>query len=152
MQKQNRKRLRWDRIALVGGVALVAAYGVAAVVPEGENYNGTDSEGRMAAVLAPGSDDDAGTAVLQAQESIAENSRPAPLQEVTPPPVVEEASVGPAPSGPLPRKGIAPCSCSKYTMKLARNPYTQHQKRARSLPGSFFVNNESALQAGISRR
>ena len=36
-------------------------------------------------------------------------------------------------------------------MKLARNPYTAHQKRARTLPGSFFVKNEGELQAGFGR-
>ena len=64
---------------------------------------------------------------------------------------IESALLGPLPSGPLPRKGIAPCSCSKYTMKLARNPYTQHQKRARSFPVAFFVKNDAELQAGFGR-
>ena len=149
MQKQKQKRLRWDRVALVGGVALVAAYGLAAVVPGSENYNVTDSEGRVSAVLTPAVDEDNEVEVLSVPEP--EKLEPAPAKEIPARSGVERASVGPAPSGPLPRKGIAPCSCSKYTMKLARNPYTQHQKRARSLPGSFFVKNETELQAGFSR-
>jgi len=57
-----------------------------------------------------------------------------------------------ATTGPLPRKGVLPCTCSKSTMrKLARNPYTQHQKRARTLPGSFFVKTEAELIAGARR-
>ena len=149
MQNHKQKRLRWDRIAMVGGVALVAAYGLAAVVPDGQNYSGTDSEGRMAAVLAPEVDaDNAATAAVVPEP---EKLNPVRIQEVPARSTPVEVSVGPAPSGPLPRKGIAPCSCSKYTMKLARNPYTQHQKRARSLPGSFFVKNETELQAGFSR-
>jgi len=36
-------------------------------------------------------------------------------------------------------------------MRLARNPYTQHQQRARTLPGSFFVKNKTALTAGAER-
>ena len=149
MQKHKQKRLRWDRIAMVGGVALVAAYGLAAVVPDNQNYSGTDSEGRVAAVLAPEAEADnvETTPVVPEPEVL----HPVSIQEVPARSAPAQVSVGPAPSGPMPRKGIAPCSCSKYTMKLARNPYTQHQKRARSLPGSFFVKNESELQAGFSR-
>jgi hypothetical protein len=36
-------------------------------------------------------------------------------------------------------------------MKLARNPYTQHQKRARTLPGSFYIKSKASLAAGAER-
>ena len=152
MQKMKRKRLRWDRVVMVGGLVLAVTLGIAAVVPEGEAFDGAASEGRMSAVLAseePG---------LPTPPPVVETEDlPAPAAEV---PVVSSIpevaapvapSVGPVPSGPLPRKGIAPCSCSKHTMKLARNPYTRHQQRARTLPGSFFVKNEAELQAGFKR-
>ena len=151
MQKQKQKRLRWDRIAMVGGVALVAAYGLAAVVPDGQDFDGSDSEGRVATVLSPEVEAGRSATVPAEPETETEKVAPTPAKEIPARAKIEAASVGPAPSGPLPRKGIAPCSCSKYTMKLARNPYTQHQKRARSLPGSFFVKNESELQAGFGR-
>jgi len=152
MQKQKQKRLRWDRIAMVGGVALVAAYGLAAVVPDGQDYDGADSEGRVASVLAPEDVlEEVTEGVYAAPIMVQERAEPEKAKEIPVRSTIESAAVGPAPSGPLPRKGIAPCSCSKYTMKLARNPYTQHQKRARSLPGSFFVKNDSELQAGFGR-
>lgn len=152
MQKMKRKRLRWDRIAMVGGLVLVVTLGIAAVVPAGDAFDGAASEGRMSAVLATNEAElPSPTLGVGIEESAA---RPADVPvEPSIPEVAAPAvpSVGPAPSGPLPRKGIAPCSCSKHTMKLARNPYTRHQQRARTLPGSFFVKNEAELQAGFSR-
>ena len=106
MQKQKQKRLRWDRIALVGGVALVAAYGLAAVVPDGQDYDGSDSEGRVATVLSPELEA-SGSAAVPA-EPVTEKVLPAPAKEIPARAKVEAASVGPIPSGPLPRKGIAP--------------------------------------------
>ena len=147
-----RKRLRWDRVAMVGGLVLAVTLGIAAVVPEGDAFDGAASEGRMSAVLAteavehPTATEEAENVKVDAP--VADQPIKAPLPEVAAP---VAQTVGPAPSGPLPRKGIAPCSCSKHTMKLARNPYTRHQQRARTLPGSFFVKNEAELQAGFSR-
>lgn len=152
MQKMKRKRLRWDRVAMVGGLVLAVTLGIAAVVPEGDAFDGAASEGRMSAVLAteaveqPTATEEAEN--VQVDAPVADQPIKAPLPEVAAP---VAQTVGPAPSGPLPRKGIAPCSCSKHTMKLARNPYTRHQQRARTLPGSFFVKNEAELQAGFSR-
>lgn len=152
MQKMKRKRLRWDRVAMVGGLVLAVTLGIAAVVPEGDAFDGAASEGRMSAVLAteaveqPTATEEAEN--VQVDAPVADQPIKAPLPEVAAP---VAQTVGPAPSGPLPRKGIAPCSCSKHTMKLARNPYTRHQQRARTLPGSFFVKNETELQAGFNR-
>lgn len=152
MQKMKRKRLRWDRVAMVGGLVLAVTLGIAAVVPEGDAFDGAASEGRMSAVLAteaveqPTATEEAEN--VQVDAPVADQPIKAPLPEVAAP---VAQTVGPAPSGPLPRKGIAPCSCSKHTMKLARNPYTRHQQRARTLPGSFFVKNEAELQAGFNR-
>ena len=152
MQKMKRKRLRWDRVAMVGGLVLAVTLGIAAVVPEGDAFDGAASEGRMSAVLAteaveqPTATEEAEK--VQVDAPVADQPIKAPLPEVAAP---VAQTVGPAPSGPLPRKGIAPCSCSKHTMKLARNPYTRHQQRARTLPGSFFVKNEAELQAGFNR-
>ena len=80
MQKQKQKRLRWDRIALVGGVALVAAYGLAAVVPDGQDYDGSDSEGRVATVLSPELEA-SGSAAVPA-EPVTEKVLPAPAKEI----------------------------------------------------------------------
>lgn len=45
-------------------------------------------------------------------------------------------------------KTILPCSVCKKTMRVPRNPYTSHQRAARSLPNSFFVKNDVELNAG----
>lgn len=45
-------------------------------------------------------------------------------------------------------KTISPCSVCKKTMRVPRNPYTAHQRAARSLPNSFFVKNDIELKAG----
>ena len=47
-----------------------------------------------------------------------------------------------------PAKDIQPCSVCKKTMRVPRNPYTSHQRAARSLPNSFFVKNDIELNAG----
>jgi hypothetical protein len=84
---------------------------------------------------------DEAAAVLPAK---ADEPKTGVLHDVAP--VVEE------PSGPLPRKNVKPCTCSKSTMKkLAHNPYTQHRKRARNLPGSFFVKNNADVQSRVQR-
>ena len=62
----------------------------------------------------------------------------------------EEASMTPPAPSPKPEpkpeaklkerdKTILPCSVCKKTMRVPRNPYTSHQRAARSLPNSFFV-------------
>lgn len=153
MHKPGLKRLRWDRICMVGGVVLLASFGIAAMVPDGDDFDGPASEGRMTSVLEDGSEETVrpiekpAASVLLPGERPLRDREPAAVSAPKPP----VATVAPEPTGPLPRQGIAPCSCSKRTMKLARNPYTRHQQRARSLPGSFFVKNEAELKAGFDR-
>jgi hypothetical protein len=141
MHKPKTTRLRWDRIGAVAGVLALASWGIAAVVPESGSNEEMETEGRVSVMNAP----------VEVEVTSVEL---APLASVRPEvsvPEVQESLVKPAPSGPLPRNGIAPCSCSKYTMKLARNPYTQHQKRARTLPGSFYIKSKASLAAGAER-
>lgn len=152
MQKMKRKRMRWDRVAMVGGLVLVVTLGIAAVVPAGDAFDGAASEGRMSAVLVTEESQPSAPTQGVEIEGASEHAADVPVELSIPDVAAPVApAVGPAPSGPLPRKGIAPCSCSKHTMKLARNPYTRHQQRARTLPGSFFVKNEAELQAGFNR-
>lgn len=151
MQNPKKKRLRWDRIGMVAGVFALATLGIAAVVPgEAVGVEG-ESEGHVA-VMSSGAPE-AEMEVQEPRQAEVEPVRePQPQEEAAmPAPVRRQTAVSPTPSGPLPRKGIAPCSCSKHTMKLARNPYTQHQKRARTLPGSFFVKDKRELTAGAER-
>ena len=141
MHKPKTTRLRWDRIGAVAGVLALASWGIAAVVPESGSNEEMETEGRVSVMNAPvevevTSVELAPVASVRPEVSVAE---------------VQESLFKPAPSGPLPRNGIAPCSCSKYTMKLARNPYTQHQKRARTLPGSFYIKSKASLAAGAER-
>ena len=151
MHKPMSKRLRWDRIGAVAGVLILGTWGLAAVIPSSGEAEEMESEGRVSVVSS--NDEEDGVKEVSAHESESRSTEQAreasPL--VSPPPSPPQAEVKPIPSGPLPRKGIAPCSCSKHTMKLARNPYTQHQQRARTLPGSFFVKNKTALNAGAER-
>ena len=42
----------------------------------------------------------------------------------------------------VPLGSLLPCSCCKKTIKIPRNPYTRHQRAARSLPNSFFIKND----------
>lgn len=162
MQNAKRKRLRWDRIGLVGGVVLLASLGIAAMVPDGEGFEDSESEGRKAAVLASPEDggllspvsaevEDPASAAGPSKDAAPKAPKAPKTTKAEAPAQLQSASIGPEPTGPLPRQGVAPCSCSKRTMKLARNPYTRHQQRARTLPGSFFVKNESELQAGFKR-
>jgi len=57
----------------------------------------------------------------------------------------------PEPAADAPRErrtDILPCSVCKKTMRVPKNPYTAHQRAARSLPNSFFVKNDVELGAG----
>ncbi|RPG80058.1 MAG: hypothetical protein CBC74_006635 [Crocinitomicaceae bacterium TMED114] len=157
MQNGKKKRIRWDRMFMVLGGVVVASFGIAAMVPGGAGFEDTETEGRVAlsSQLAPSvelTEVESEVSVPELQVAEPEAEAP-PLAEVEAPkaPEAPAPTLEPTPSGPLPRKGIKPCSCSKRTMKLARNPYTAHQKRARSLPGSFFVKNQNELAAGAGR-
>ena len=141
MHKPKTTRLRWDRIGAVAGVLALASWGIAAVVPESGSNEEMETEGRVSVMNAP----------VEVEVTSVELAPVASVRPEVSVPEVQESLVKPAPSGPLPRNGIAPCSCSKYTMKLARNPYTQHQKRARTLPGSFFIKSKASLAAGAER-
>ena len=141
MHKPKTTRLRWDRIGAVAGVLALASWGIAAVVPESGSNEEMETEGRVSVMNAP----------VEVEVTSVELAPVASVRPEMSVPEVQESLVKPAPSGPLPRNGIAPCSCSKYTMKLARNPYTQHQKRARTLPGSFFIKSKASLAAGAER-
>lgn len=141
MHKPKTTRLRWDRIGAVAGVLALASWGIAAVVPESGSNEEMETEGRVSVMNAP----------VEVEVTSVELAPVASVRPEVSVPEVQESLVKPAPLGPLPRNGIAPCSCSKYTMKLARNPYTQHQKRARTLPGSFYIKSKASLAAGAER-
>jgi len=151
MRNPNTKRLRWDRIGAVAGVLILGSWGIAAVVPDSGSSEELESEGRVSILNAEPqqADTESDSGDVQGEPTSSASTSVEP--QVDPAPAIQESQLKPIPSGPLPRKGIAPCSCSKHTMKLARNPYTQHQKRARTLPGSFFVRNKAALAAGAER-
>ena len=149
MQKPKSKRLRWDRIGAVAGVLILGTWGLAAVIPGSSEAEEVESEGRVS-VMSSGAEEK--EVQLEPTPAVGPHSAEETLQtNSVVSPSASQAEVKPIPSGPLPRKGIKPCSCSKHTMKLARNPYTQHQNRARTLPGSFFVKNKTALTAGAER-
>jgi len=49
----------------------------------------------------------------------------------------------------VPLGSLLPCSCCKKTIRVPKNPYTRHQKAARSLPNSFFIKNDSDIKYGL---
>lgn len=161
MQNGKRKQLRWDRIGVVLGMFLLGLFGLAGMVPNGDSFSDASSEGHVSVTLST-----SGAEVLSEEKPglnvVSPLASPAPLQMAGSQEASEaeldamiadysDAIVSPVPTGPLPRKNMAPCSCSKHTMKLARNPYTKHQSRARTLPGSFFVKDQAELVAGAER-
>ena len=134
MHGQKRTRLRWDRIFMVLGGIVVASLGIAAMVPGGEGFEDGASEGRVAMSVQP--------MTTPAPEPI----QPAIQEEALETPATVEVPTQSRWLGcrsrrwrrrrrALPRRALR-CSCSKRTMKLARNPYTDHQKRARTLPAA----------------
>ena len=147
MSKDWIARWRWDRIGVAALVLLGITSGLRAWVSDDPVFEAQSISGEGLAMLSGAALDEAD--VL----SVATMAPAATVEQVSPAPAVAQ-TVQPevAASGPLPRKGVLPCTCSKSTMrKLARNPYTQHQKRARTLPGSFFVKSEAELLAGARR-
>jgi hypothetical protein len=155
MQNGRRKRLRWDRIGAVIGLFVLGLFGLAGMVPEGDSFRDATSEGHVAVALSfpleaenAGQVDETAHAPSEATEPQDASSTSESIEEEV---ETSGTAIAPVPSGPLPRRGMAPCSCSKHTMSLARNPYTRHQSRARTLPGSFFVKDQSELVAGAER-
>ncbi|MDG2425078.1 MAG: DUF5715 family protein [Flavobacteriales bacterium] len=160
MSKDWMMRLRWDRIGVVVLVLCGMSSGLRAWVIADEasdidgQFNGSEGLSLLSGAALDAADvrfaptltstarlTDKGAAVLSDK---ADEPETEVLHVVAP--VVEE------PSGPLPRKNVKPCTCSKSTMKkLAHNPYTQHRKRARNLPGSFFVKNNADVQSRVQR-
>jgi len=49
----------------------------------------------------------------------------------------------------VPLGSLDPCSCCKKTIRVPKNPYTRHQKAARSLPNSFFIRHDNDIESGI---
>lgn len=62
---------------------------------------------------------------------------------------VEELVVDVDKNENVPLGSLLPCSCCKKTIRIPRNPYTRHQKAARSLPNSFFIKNDSDIRYGL---
>ena len=117
---QNRKRYRWDRIGMVLGCFALVSVALASWVAPKDMKTGSEQ-------------------VLAHPEQIMEK-----VPALDPRPIVK-IQASPA----LVEEEVKPCSCNRHVLKLAKNPYTQHQKAARNLPHSFFVKDKSELQAGM---
>ena len=123
-----RKKYRWDRIAGVGGLALVVSILLIAWISPGEER--TDP----AELTHPG----------QSEERV-----PLPAE---PDPVTHSAATSqPRAEADEVTETILPCSCNKGVLKLPKNPYTAHRQAARNLPNSFFVKDKAELNAGKKR-
>ena len=151
MGKPKIKRLRWDRIGAVSAILILGSWGIGAVIPDSGTNASIESEGRVSMIQAQPSESAFEEGQTAQEDQLAAQAEPVVIAEAESVAQPAEDAVVVVPSGPLPRRGIAPCSCSKHTMSLARNPYTQHQQRARTLPGSFFVKNKTVMNAGADR-
>lgn len=158
------KALRWDRLGLVGLILVGCSSGMVALVgsseAEEEAFTRLTHPKPVVALqkkeafpvllrnrTAQEEADDA-TQDQVARPQAAPDRTLLPEPEPTPQPVVESV---PEPAVDAPRErrtDILPCSVCKKTMRVPKNPYTAHQRAARSLPNSFFVKNDVELGAG----
>ena len=158
------KALRWDRLGLVGLILVGCSSGMVALVgsseAEEEAFTRLTHPKPVVALqkkeafpvllrnrTAQEAADDATQDQVTPTQAAPERTL-LPEPEPTPQPVVESV---PEPAVDAPRErrtDILPCSVCKKTMRVPKNPYTAHQRAARSLPNSFFVKNDVELGAG----
>lgn len=158
------KALRWDRLGLVGLILVGCSSGMVALVGSSEAEEEAFTRLTHPKPVVALQKKKAFPVLLRkrtAQEETEEVKQDQvappppttertllPETELTPQPVVESV---PEPAVDAPRKrrtDIQPCSVCKKTMRVPKNPYTAHQRAARSLPNSFFVKNDVELGAG----
>ena len=114
MHNGTQNRLRWDRIFMVLGSVVAASMGIAAMVPGDADFEDADSEGRVALVMEPVAPpppsklDVEDTSKDAGLDEGQEAASPAPARVQDAAPNLPKIAVEPAPTGPLPRKGIKP--------------------------------------------
>ena len=158
------KAMRWDRLGLVGLILVGCSSGMVALVGSSEAEEEAFTRLTHPKPVVALQRKEAfpvllrnRTAQEEAEEATEDDATPPPVTtertllpepEPTPQPVVESV---PEPAADAPRErrtDILPCSVCKKTMRVPKNPYTAHQRAARSLPNSFFVKNDVELGAG----
>ena len=157
------KALRWDRLGLVGLILVGCSSGMVALVGSSEAEEEAFTrlthpkpvvalQKKEAFPVFLRNRTDQEEAEQATQDQVASPAAPErtllPEPEPTPQPVVESV---PEPTVDAPRErrtDILPCSVCKKTIRVPKNPYTAHQRAARSLPNSFFVKNDVELGAG----
>ena len=161
---QPRKSIRWDRLGLMAMILVGCSSGMVALV------GGTDAEeeaftrlthpkpvvtlDRIEAYPVLLKSGHASTQETEEQpephDAISEElTAEKPLMSTASDRQAKPQSQSPKKSErTAPAKDIQPCSVCKKTMRVPRNPYTSHQRAARSLPNSFFVKNDIELNAG----
>ena len=157
------KALRWDRLGLVGLILVGCSSGMVALVGSSEAEEEAFMRLTHPKPVVALQKKEAFPVLLRnrnvqeeaeeaTQDQVAPPATPErtllPEPEPTPQPVVESVPE-PAVDSPRERRtDILPCSVCKKTMRVPKNPYTAHQRAARSLPNSFFVKNDVELGAG----
>ncbi|MBS18720.1 MAG: hypothetical protein CL835_04075, partial [Crocinitomicaceae bacterium] len=158
------KALRWDRLGLVGLILVGCSSGMVALVGSSEAEEEAFTRLTHPKPVVALQKKEAFPVLLrnrtareEAEEATQDRAAPPPATtertllpepEPTPQPVVESVPE-PAVDAPRTRRtDIQPCSVCKKTMRVPKNPYTAHQRAARSLPNSFFVKNDVELGAG----
>ena len=158
------KALRWDRLGLVGLILVGCSSGMVALVGSSEAEEeaftrlthpkpvvALQKKEAFPVLLRNRTDQEEGEEATQDQVAppqAAPERTLLPEPEPTTQPVVESV---PEPAVDAPRErrtDILPCSVCKKTMRVPKNPYTAHQRAARSLPNSFCVKNDVELGAG----
>ena len=158
------KALRWDRLGLVGLILVGCSSGMVALVGSSEAEEEAFTRLTHPKPVVALQKKEAFPVLLR-NRTAQEEAEEATQDQVAPPPATTERTLLPEPeptpqpvveSVPEPavdaprtrRTDIQPCSVCKKTMRVPKNPYTAHQRAARSLPNSFFVKNDVELGAG----
>ena len=146
------KALRWDRLGLVGLILVGCSSGMVALVGSSEAEEEAFTRLTHPKPVVALQKKEAFPVLLR-NRTAQEEGEEATQDEVAPPPATSERTLLPEPEPAVEaprerRTDILPCSVCKKTMRVPKNPYTAHQRAARSLPNSFFVKNNAELGAG----
>ena len=150
------KALRWDRLGLVGLILVGCSSGMVALVGSSEAEEEAFTRLTHPKPVVALQKKEAFPVLLR-NRTAQEEGEEATQDEVAPPPpertLCPSAALLPEPEPAVEaprerRTDILPCSVCKKTMRVPKNPYTAHQRAARSLPNSFFVKNNAELGAG----
>jgi hypothetical protein len=139
MINEQQSSFKWGRLAIVLFVIIGCSSGVAALVSITEPTNQPNKRLSFPEPLAR----------VSAYEIPVKSSSTDSSEDLQ---VESETDIDPEVATEIvnvPLGSLLPCSCCKKTIRVPRNPYTSHQKAARSLPNSFFIRHDTDIESGI---